>query len=186
MLGGEWDFMRQLTYKDIKEGGYESNFTRGQKLQAAMYEGCEVIMGDEHTLLLDFDDCQWMPDIEERLDMVKQFFGIVKVENWRSYSGDGWHVMVRTGKPMSIYVRLALQAILGSDWKRELLGLVENRMAKRGVAQNDPFLIRPSLKRSVEIYRERDPRNRDPLGELKELVKDDRNTCNNEKSKALL
>ncbi len=38
--------------------------------------------------------------------------------------GEGRHITVTLHKPIDPLTRIALQAVLGSDWKRELFGLV--------------------------------------------------------------
>lgn len=72
-------------------------------------------------LMCDYDGA--LPrDWWQRLGMVARFhaLGVDGVSVERSGSGKGWHVVVRCRRRLSIMRVVALQAILGSDWKREL------------------------------------------------------------------
>lgn len=83
-------------------------------------------------LLLDFDTCESYRAFPRRARFVLAQFGQpqrrFRVRRFRSHSGK-WHVVVlmycrRLPPPLAI---AALQAILGSDWKRETFNLVRAR-----------------------------------------------------------
>lgn len=61
-------------------------------------------------------------DVMKRIQMVARShsIGAYAVAMERSGSGRGWHVTVVCGKRLSAMRVVALQAIIGSDWKREL------------------------------------------------------------------
>jgi hypothetical protein len=72
-------------------------------------------------ILCDFDGA--IPcDFWTRVEMVAKVhrFAIVGASVERSGSGKGWHVVVIVRERVAIMRVVALQAILGSDWKREL------------------------------------------------------------------
>jgi hypothetical protein len=74
-----------------------------------------------NTLLLDFDG-RLPRDLWTRLEMVARFHcvRVLAAGVGPSGSGKGFHVVVILNKRMSFMRIVALQAILGSDWKREL------------------------------------------------------------------
>lgn len=72
-------------------------------------------------LLCDFDGP--LPrDVFARIEMVTRYHrvGTYAVSVERSGGGKGWHVVIVFGKRMTPMRVTALQAIIGSDWKREL------------------------------------------------------------------
>jgi hypothetical protein len=75
---------------------------------------------DERLLLLDFDDGGRAPTLD-RLYSVTRTCGL-KVE-WvrQDRTVHGWHMVVRLRQPLQPWQTLALQAILGSDWRREAM-----------------------------------------------------------------
>lgn len=76
-----------------------------------------------NVLLLDFDQRRDVPrDFWKRLGMVAQFHRVrvLAVGVGPSGSGKGVHVVVILSRQLSFMRVVCLQAILGSDWKREL------------------------------------------------------------------
>jgi hypothetical protein len=74
-----------------------------------------------NTLLCDFDG-RLPRDLWKRIEMVARFhrFRVLGVGVGYSGSGKGFHVVVVTNKRLSPMRVVCLQAIIGSDWKREL------------------------------------------------------------------
>lgn len=74
-----------------------------------------------NTLLLDFDG-QMPRDFWKRLEMVTRMhrLRVREVCVGRSGGGKGFHVVVHVNRSLSFMRVVCLQAILGSDWKREL------------------------------------------------------------------
>ena len=94
-----------------------------QKLQELREQGeFEIVPEAYGLLLLDLDDEEARITYETRRGMVGRLFGTTEKERWRSKSGIGWHVVVSVPM-MDNASTVALQAILGSDWKREALNL---------------------------------------------------------------
>jgi len=90
----------------------------------AELRGFNVVLGDDHTLLLDMDG----PLNEVTFARASELFGLVKVDEWPSKSGlPHRHVVVRTEYVLSVEARIALQAIVGSDPMRELMSLARAR-----------------------------------------------------------
>lgn len=82
--------------------------------------GFEVVRGNERTLLLDIDSGEDFRKFEINRDLVDELVGIEDYTVWNSQSSKH-HVKLTLKKPLSIEIRLFLQACLGSDLKRELL-----------------------------------------------------------------
>lgn len=106
----------------------ESQADLQEKLREMVEAGFTVVQSDEYHLLLDLDDAAALSLYEERLPLVQQIMdnSVVEESRWHSKSGVGWHVVLRIEAPpapLTAGIRLALHAILGSDWKREALGL---------------------------------------------------------------
>jgi len=93
-------------------------------IRQAVRDEMEVKRGDEHTLTLDLDDEEALETFKCRVIMLaRKGFG-PRVEITRSKSGN-YRAVVTTAPtfpPMTEPMRIALQSILGSDWKREMLG----------------------------------------------------------------
>lgn len=114
---------------------YSSDFE--QACELAEQEGFEVIRSSPTTLLLDLDD--GMHKYNEMRGMAKSLYGFVETARWWSKSGDGRHVVLTSTMELTMPERLLLQAALGSDPKREMLGL---RLHREGV-ENCSVLFKP-------------------------------------------
>lgn len=115
-------------------------------LQAlAASHNCDLIVADDNTLLVDLDNADSKNTFQSNLPIVKQKYSVVNIERWPSKSRRGEHVMLKLSEPVDVVTRLLLQATLGSDLKRELLGLY---LVKR----NHPtpsVLFKPQRKRRI-------------------------------------
>jgi len=110
----------------------------------AKAEGFEVIVGDDHTLLFDFD----LPDKKlglkmadaphqfyKGLDLLSAIFGgtVEEVDRWNSKSG-GLHLVMKMKVPLPFHDRLLIQACLGSDPVRELLSWIGKQITGDSVS----------------------------------------------------
>jgi hypothetical protein len=90
--------------------------------EKALAAGIEVIVSDDYQLQLDLDtpaDLQRWVKLEP---WVRKQLSVHCIERWLSKSGNT-HVLIRLSYPMPPVERVAWQAGLGSDRKRELLSL---------------------------------------------------------------
>jgi hypothetical protein len=87
----------------------------------ARRDGFDVVWPELDQVLLDLDDQNAMEHYERILPMAKDIFGAVERRRWRSKSGQGWHVVVEVDHELTAIQRVALQAAMGSDRKRELM-----------------------------------------------------------------
>lgn len=89
-------------------------------------ETFDVVRSRPDLLLIDLDTPEAAAQFERVLPKVRDHFGVERVETWPSKSGNT-HAAVTLSKGQPIWVRLALQAALGSDGVREVLGLTRVR-----------------------------------------------------------
>jgi len=122
-----------------------NNITLEQVQRAAEDRHCDLVLADDFTLLLDFDDSLKPPDLREKLEVLeRQFmFTVADTETWVSRSGHGCHVKITMGKPFRFSTRLIFQMFLGSDPLRELLALWRSTLPQ-GLSQS--ALFRPKKK----------------------------------------
>ncbi len=94
-----------------------------QAIEKAESEGFEVVKGDSTHLLLDLDTVAQKDQYTALFSMFDQKYGGACEEaRWLSKSGN-LHVVVKTTQEFEPMARLVLQAVLGSDPKREMLGV---------------------------------------------------------------
>ncbi len=89
----------------------------------AKASGFDVIVSTPSTLLLDLDSPEALAQYNRVLPVVKEHFGPLTEEVWRSKSGNT-HVRLTLTFSLDAPWRAALSAALGSDGKREALNLV--------------------------------------------------------------
>lgn len=92
-------------------------------------EGYEVVTADDHTLQIDYDQTILPDDFQDKLNLLRQRTGIQNLRWWKLPSKSGnLHVTIKLPIAMSAQERIAWQAALGSDPKREMLGLIRVAM----------------------------------------------------------
>lgn len=104
--------------------------------------GFTVIQSETGILLLDLDDTESKRHYDRTIKTIAEYFGIMELERWRSKSGEGWHIKLACSSGLDFIHRVALQACLGSDRKREGLALM---MHKDGLV-NPSWLFKPKPK----------------------------------------
>jgi hypothetical protein len=118
-------------------------FSKSQKL--AQSRDLEVIHSTADTLLIDLDTGTQQDQFRVmlgRAQNIEGLKGIFEKERWVSKSGHGVHVVVQLPHHFSVAERLLLQACLGSDPMRELLGMF---LERHGEA-NPIMLFKPKVK----------------------------------------
>jgi hypothetical protein len=105
----------------------------------AFAEGCTVVgpfSGEDELriILLDLDSEAHRAAYFAALPLVTEFIDISETEWWVSKSGTGWHYKLTLSSPLTSPLEaVALQALLGSDGKREAFAL-------RRLRAGGPFL----------------------------------------------
>ena len=125
------------------EGYLVEEFVKSKKL--AESRGLEVVHSTEDALLLDLDTGAQQDQFMVMLGRAKNIEGLkglFEKERWVSKSGRGIHVVVQLPHSFSVTERLLLQACLGSDPMRELLGMF---LERHGEA-NPIMLFKPKVK----------------------------------------
>ena len=84
--------------------------------------GFVIVRGNDNTLLLDLDTAQGAAQYSQMYEMVDSKFGVLSSETWKSKSGHT-HVKLLIRESLPAASRIALQAVLGSDPKRETFGV---------------------------------------------------------------
>lgn len=80
---------------------------------------CDLVVAGPSDILLDLDV---MPsDWDDRIDMLMTRVNDITIERWTSRNGREHARVTLHGVELTLFQRCALEAILGSDWKRELL-----------------------------------------------------------------
>jgi hypothetical protein len=115
-------------------------------IKLAEEEGFEVVRGNDATLLLDLDTEHAVEQFYRVLPIVEEHFGVESHETWSSKSGKT-HAAVKLTAPLPCVQRLLLQAALGSDGKREALGLLQ---LQNGCAEPN-VLFKPTAKSTTTI-----------------------------------
>lgn len=102
----------------------EVNLDQKEAIRIAKAAGSKIYRGRPVRLLLDLDDHEAEAQFSYMLKIMKQldFVGVVKQRWWKS-KGGGKHVLITLDRELPVGERLALQAILGSDVKKELYSI---------------------------------------------------------------
>jgi hypothetical protein len=119
---------------EIKTIQYDPNGKpNSQKaLDQAEHEGLTVVYPKDNEIMIDIDNPHSLQLFYKQMDIVKKYIGVIGEEQHLSKSGgEKWHITVTLTTTVTPLERLALQAMLGSDRVRELLGYVEYK-------NNDP------------------------------------------------
>jgi hypothetical protein len=104
---------------------------------------CDIVYGDDHTLTVDLDTPEARESFHSRLGFLEGI-GVLPpfniLNSWHSKSGVNKHVQLWFERPIgSAEERILLQALLGSDLKREALNLAGVRVGRR----NPILLFKP-------------------------------------------
>lgn len=119
----------------------EDQAKRDEVVRIARLKGFTVVEGNDYTLLLDIDS----PTLNESFwsvltMMLDRFPG--DYEKWNSKNGN-WHFRITLDSPLPLIERIALQAMCGSDPRKEIMSLCSARI---GVT-NPVLLFKPPRRR---------------------------------------
>jgi hypothetical protein len=98
--------------------------TLEQLQELATERNCELYTGADVVLLLDLDTPAQVLQYETMLPLVAEKFGAAEHLRWKSRGG-GTHIVLLLGRSLAPPERIALQAALGSDPRREILAIFE-------------------------------------------------------------
>lgn len=116
-----------------------AQFTDEGACEKAEKLNCSIMYSDDMTLQLDLDSDEALRTFYEQIELLNSLgFLWDGYDTLPSKSGNT-HVLVRLPQPVPIEERIALQAMLGSDRKREMLALAGLRAGQ----ENPVLLFRP-------------------------------------------
>jgi hypothetical protein len=116
--GSGCKIQEEIMSEDVKARCEETNIEAVQRWAAD--NQLDVIFPQADELFLDIDNFSSSLVYEENKDLVDQSHGILGVVVSDSRSGQGKkHYVVKLKRPVTTIERIALQAILGSDRRRE-------------------------------------------------------------------
>ena len=91
----------------------------------ARQNGWEVVYPKENQLQIDIDDAGHYQQFQEFLKHVAKHWGPIQVEeHWSKSGAPKRHITVTLGEDVDEKTWIALQASMGSDWRRELFGMI--------------------------------------------------------------
>lgn len=107
--------------------GWKQNYEGSSRLQAleavADEAGWTLVLPKANELFIDIDEPRIPVEIEEKLRLVDELVGIDLVDYTESPGGNRHLYVTLERDVFNVWERLALQAVLGSDWKRECLSI---------------------------------------------------------------
>ncbi len=106
------------------EAGINPNSARAEK--EALENNLAVVYPEDNQLQVDIDSDDAMNIFWAMLPIVQKYYGAIVESITASRSGfPKQHVTLRVTVPLNPFERIALQACLGSDRVREVLGVVQ-------------------------------------------------------------
>lgn len=127
----------------MRKSGFEYVTTLQSGVARATAEGFEIVWPRPGQVLLDLDDDESLIHYEKILPMARDIFGAVERDRWPSKSGQAWHVIVEVDHDLTAIERVALQAAMGSDRKRELMATARSMRGDEMVS----VLFKPANKK---------------------------------------
>lgn len=97
-------------------------------LEKAKSENLKVVYPKPTELQLDIDRAEDYAVWQAHRSILDEYFKIVKVVEVPSQEKGHMHITVTVEKGFNPFERIAFQAVLGSDRKREILGLIMNKL----------------------------------------------------------
>lgn len=111
------------THVDKAQDSYDTE-DRAEDIRRAEENGCTVVYPEGTHLLLDLDSVEDKVRFKKTFDLLKAKLDAKILDKWISKGGTGRHVVIQVNRTLSHVERIALQAALGSDGKREIISLI--------------------------------------------------------------
>lgn len=110
----------------VQNPEYLESLESQKAIEQAKENGWMVVVPEPDELLIDIDNPSQYTEYCNRMTDFQRFFEVKNIEIKPSKSGlpGKLHITVKLDKPVVPLERIALQAILGSDSKREFLSYV--------------------------------------------------------------
>jgi hypothetical protein len=134
-IGFERDILEESRVDDEKYTMQSCNFTDEYARKKAERLGCDIVYGNDNTLLLDIDNEEDLHQFDKQYALLNEHVEMGLPVITASRSGNK-HISIKLTQPVSLMERIALQTALGSDRKRELLSILGFR-----AGQENPVLL---------------------------------------------
>jgi hypothetical protein len=106
----------------------EAGYTRTDPIEKAAELGLVAFLPAEDELQLDLDTEEDVRRFDVAWPILSEHFPTARCFSTPSKSGDGQHVRIRVPFSLTTLQRIAFQAALGSDYKRELLAAIGEQL----------------------------------------------------------
>ncbi|SRR6266700_1463941 len=113
------------TYVSTKVAGLPSTKAALEKAKA---DNLKIVYPKSNELQIDIDRPEDYAVWQAHRGVLDEYFRIVKVVETPSNEKGHLHITVTIDGVLNPFERIAFQAVLGSDRKRELLGLIMNKL----------------------------------------------------------
>lgn len=136
---------------DVTCGDYTSSIdARKDRIAAAKKAGLEPYAPKGNEVTLDLDVGPQLERCKELLSLIHKLWGVLGARTWASKSGlPHCHAVITLNCSISNEARVAIQAILGSDPKREALSL--HRVLGGGMQEYPILLFKPNGARELNL-----------------------------------
>lgn len=101
----------------------EVTYPNFERVKARIAAGEIIVYGRPDLLLIDLDSEDAFTEFKNRREFTQNVIPELNYHHRKSPSGRGYHVYIQVKGGLRIRTRLAMQAMLGSDYKRDLLSL---------------------------------------------------------------
>lgn len=109
----------------MKKDSYFAGVSSETAYREAADDNLDVILPEPYDLFIDIDDDDAMKRFDKSMGFIIQHFNGQVIKSTPSRSGlPKRHIIVRLDSPVTDAERIALQAAMGSDPVREILGIV--------------------------------------------------------------
>jgi hypothetical protein len=130
-LNDVYDPHSDLAIRDIEYDPH-GNPNSIRAIEQAEREGLDVVFPADNELFIDIDNEHSFQMFQKQMDIVKKYIGVVKMNEYTMYAVTtsrhglpGRHIVIKLARNVTELERIALQACLGSDRVREVLGFVQ-------------------------------------------------------------
>lgn len=148
MMSNGWQFPLSSEIELLCTENYSLKHEQ-QHIEEKLEAGFEIIKNDDYTLTFDLDSDEDLMTFKSRIGFLeRKGIGIQSCEITESKGGN-YHAVIKTDANVSISesLRIAIQACLGSDWKREMLGVLRQL---NGQKDQVSLLFRPNPLKVIE------------------------------------
>lgn len=135
------EIMELMGTAAVSEFPYVHALENDKAFSKASELGLQVIFPDDHTVTVDVDGTEMPPRFNEILDVLIEYFPLAEPMFVTTSKSGNRHIYLRFQIEFTETEKIAIQAALGSDAKREILGLVRAKAQTVGKFAGYPTLM---------------------------------------------